>query len=52
MARFIKNSELQDKRIVLALHQAATDFEDGEIAEVRDVLQEIIDAIDEFEEMY
>ena len=49
---FIKNGELQDKRIVLALHQAATDFENGEIAEVRDVLLEIVIAIDEFEDLY
>ena len=47
--RFYKNGELEDKEIVSALRQAAEQYENGELIEVRDLLQEIVDAIDEFE---
>lgn len=49
---FIKNGQLKDEKIVAALRQAADDFENGEIAEVRDLLQDIINAIDEFDAFY
>lgn len=47
--RFLKNGELEDQKIVAALRKAADDYENGEIIEVRDLLQDIVDAIDEFE---
>lgn len=46
--RFYKNGELKDKKIVEALRKAADWYEDGAIVEVRDLLQDIVDAIDEF----
>ena len=46
--RFFKNGELKDKKIVAALQQAAKNYENGEIIEVRDLLAEIVYAIDEF----
>ncbi len=49
--RFIKNGELQDEKIAFALRTASRDFANGEIAEVRDLLLEIIAAIDEFESL-
>lgn len=50
--KFIANGELKDKKIVKALRQAATDYENGEIAEVRDLLAEIVGAIDDFTDNY
>lgn len=47
---FIKNGQLQDKKIIAALHRAAEDYEEGAIIETRDLLQDIVDAIDEFSE--
>lgn len=47
--KFWKNKELDDEAIIKALKQAAEDYADGAIAEVRDSLVEIINAIDEFE---
>lgn len=47
--KFIKNGKLEDKRIAMALHNAATDYENGELIEVRDLLLDIIGAIDEFD---
>lgn len=52
MSKFIQNGELKDKKIILALHQCAKDYENGEIAEVRDTLAEIVAAIDEFTDSY
>ena len=52
MAKFFKKGELQDKQIAAALHQAAEDYENGEIVEVKDVLIEIINAITDFEQEY
>lgn len=46
--RFFVGGELLDNHITKALHQAATDYENGEISEVRDLLMEIVDAIDEW----
>lgn len=47
--RFLKNGELQDKKIIEALQKAAVWYEDGAIAEVRDLLVDIVNAIDEFD---
>ena len=47
--KFFKNGELQDLAIIDTLHQAAFDWENGEIAEVKDTLLDIISAIREFE---
>lgn len=47
--KFWKNNELNDTAIIKALNQAVKDYEDGAIAEVRDSLVEIVNAIDEFE---
>lgn len=52
MNRFFKKGELQDKKIVAALHQAAQDYENGELVEVKDLLIEIINAITDFEQEY
>lgn len=49
--KFFANCELKDKKIAAALLQAAKDYENGEIAEVRDLLLEIAAAIDEWEDM-
>lgn len=46
---FIKNGELDDKKIIYALRKAADNYENGELIEVRDILLEIINAIDDFE---
>ena len=50
--RFFKNGQLKDKEIVRALQQAAVDYDNGEIAEVRDLLVDIVQAIDEFDNQY
>lgn len=47
--RFYGKGELKDKKVIAALERAARQYENGEIAEVRDVLFEIIEAIDTFE---
>lgn len=50
--RFFKNGELKDKEIVKALQQAAVDYENGEIAEVRELLVDIVQSIDEFDDKH
>ena len=50
MSKFFKKGELQDKKIVAALRQAAEDYENGEIIEVKGVLIDIINAITDFEQ--
>lgn len=50
--RFIIRGELQDIEIINALKEAVYDFEDGAILEVRDVLAEIVKAIDEWDYNY
>lgn len=50
--RFIRNGELEDEKIVEALREAAKWYEDGAIAEVRDLLGEIVDAINAFDNRY
>lgn len=47
--RFFNKGKLKDKKIVAALSQAAKDYDNGEIAEVRELLLEIVIAIDEWE---
>lgn len=51
-SKFIVDGELSDKKIVIALKQAAFDYEVGAILEVRDTLKEIVNAIDAFENNY
>ena len=46
---FYKNGKLKDKEITSALRQVVDQYENGELIEVRDLLQDIVDAIDEFE---
>lgn len=46
--RFLKHGELEDIEITKALREAADDYEDGAISEVRDLLVEIVNAIDEW----
>lgn len=46
--KFLKNGHLEDKKIEAALRKAADDYVNGELIEVRDLLLEIINAIDEF----
>lgn len=45
---FFEKGELQDEKIIAALKKAAEDYENGEICEVRDLLADIVNAIDEF----
>lgn len=52
MSKFFKKGELQDKKIAAALRQAAEDYENGEIEEVKGVLIDIINAITDFEQEY
>lgn len=47
--RFFKNGELEDKKIMEALRRAVDWYDDGAIAEVKDLLVDIVNAIDEFE---
>lgn len=47
--KYWKKNELDDAAILKALNQAIKDYENGAIAEVRDSLVEIVNAIDEFE---
>ena len=48
---FFKNGKLEDKRIIASLRQAANDYENGELIEVRELLLDIINAIDEFADL-
>lgn len=48
--RFFENGELKDEKIEAALRRSADDYANGEIIEVRDLLLEIIGAIDAFVE--
>lgn len=50
--KFFKRGKLQDKKIEAALRKAADDYANGELIEVRDLLLEIINAIDEFAYRY
>ena len=46
--KFIESGELKDKEIIKALKDAVDDYEDGMISDVRDLLVEIVHAIDEW----
>lgn len=50
--KYYANGELKDEQIIQALKDAAEQYENGEIAEVRDILCEIVNAIDKFEKDY
>lgn len=50
--KYLKNGELDDRKIIETLLRAAKEYEDGAIADVRDTLVEIVNAIDEFEDNY
>ena len=50
--KFLKHGELQDIEIINALKEAVYDYQDGAIAEVRDLLAEIVNTIDEWEDKY
>ena len=50
--RFLKHGELEDVEIAKELRKAAIDYEDGAIWEVRDLLVEIVNAIDEWNYHY
>lgn len=47
--KYYKKGKLKDKLIASALRDAALMYENGEIVEVRDILLEIAESIDEFE---
>ena len=50
--RFLEFGKLQDIEIINALKEAVYDYEDGAIAEVRDVLVDIVKAIDKWTYIY
>lgn len=50
--KFIKYGKLQDIEIINALKEAVYDYEDGAILEVRDALEEIVKAINEWDYNY
>lgn len=50
--KFIESGNLQDIEIINALKEAVYDYEDGAILEVRDVLVDIVKAIDEWNYNY
>ena len=50
--RFIEYGELQDEKILKALAYAHDDYDNGAILEVRNLLKEIVEAIDEWSYNY
>lgn len=50
--KFYSKGKLKDKKILEVLKKLPEQYENGEIAEVRDVMEEIVFAIDEFERTY
>lgn len=48
--RFLKNGKLRDKEIEAALRDAADNYANGELMEVKETLLEIVDAIEEWAE--
>jgi len=50
--KFYKNGKLEDKKIETALRKAADDYANGELIEVRDLLMDIVIAIDDFTDDY
>ena len=49
---FIRNGELEDEKIMMALRRAADEYDNGEIAEVHDLLFDVVEAIQKFMELY
>lgn len=47
--KYFKRGELKDELIIADLKKAAELYEDGAIIETRDLLQEIVCAINEFD---
>lgn len=50
--KYFKYGELQDQKITEDLLKAAENYENGEIIEVRDMLEDILSAIKEWEYDY
>ena len=46
--RFYRNGKLKDVEIELSLRRAADMYANGELIEVRDLLADVVNAIDEF----
>lgn len=51
-SKFYENGELKDHEILNALKNAVDQYENGEIIEVRDLLCDIVEAINEFDKNY
>ena len=51
-SKFYANVELQDEKVIEALVEAKEMYENGEIVETRDLLAEIVKAIELFEKNY
>lgn len=50
MSKYLNNDgTLKDKEVVADIHKAADMYENGELIETRDMLLEIINAIDDFD---
>ena len=47
--KYFNGKELDDAKIIETLSKVVSMYDNGEIAEVRDELSEIVNAIDEFE---
>lgn len=50
--KYSNGKELDDAKIIETLSKVVSMYDNGEIAEVRDELSEIVNAIDEFERQY
>lgn len=50
--KYFNGKELDDAKIIKTLSKVVSMYDNGEIAEVRDELSEIVNAIDEFERQY
>ena len=50
--KYFNGKELDDAKIIETLSKVVSMYDNGEIAEVRDELSEIVNAIDEFERQY
>lgn len=46
--KFLKNGKLQDEKISEPLRTAVNDFDNGELTEVANTLNEIVHAINDF----
>ena len=50
--KYFNGKEFYDAKIIETLSKVVSMYDNGEIAEVRDELSEIVNAIDEFERQY